>query len=718
MNKKLLYIAVAAFGATALGSCDNEMALPPIAEPESEWVGLENSTVQQIKEQYWQSSLNYNTPVNLTTDDPDTGEEVIVKGRVISSDATSNLYNNIVVRGDDGYAMTIAARPASSKKLADQYPYGAEVYVNLSGICVGRFAGLFQVGAASGTEITFLTNEVLTQHVQANSIGYPSKVDTMSVDIATLSAAKNDVAQLQYYMSQLIRVDGVTFENAGQPFAGGTKFENRYVKDANGGRINVRCNNRATWSKEIIPGGTGAVVGILSYFNNDWQIMPNDAQGFIGFDPAGEAPEPAPGVDPAGDGTLASPYNVAKALEVTNALAADATTATEFYVKGIITSIDEIDTGTYGNATYSIADVENGTAFKIFHGYWLGGAKFTAADQLQAGKEVVVLGKLLNYKGNTPEMAQGNKIVSYDGQTSVTPDPAPGDEPAGEGTLASPYNVAKALEVAKALVADATTDSEIYIKGKISAIKEIETATYGNATYSIVDKDGAEAITVYRGYWFDGAKFTAADQLQTGKEVVVLGKLINFKGNTPQVAQGSKIVSYDGQTSGGTVTPDPEPEPDPEPGPAPDLGEGVAITVGDMPHANGDATGDVTGALTQNGYTITTDKGSGATAPAINVYNGVGTLRVYANNTVNIKGAAMGKIVFTLNTSTGARRYTAFTPSTGKLDPAQASGDASITWTGNSGDVTFTVGATTTLGTESGKPGQVHISAIEIYPVK
>ncbi|MDE6160797.1 MAG: hypothetical protein K2F77_03980, partial [Muribaculaceae bacterium] len=400
MNKKLLYIAVAALGATALGSCDNDMALPPIAEPESEWAGMENSTVQQIKEQYWQSSLNYNTTVGLTTDDPDTGEEVIIKGRVISSDATGNIYNNVVVRGEDGYAMTIAARPASGKKLADQYPYGAEVYVNLSGICVGRYAGLFQVGAASGTEISFLTNEVLTQHVQANSIGYPSKVDTMSVDIATLSAAKNDVAQLQYYMSQLIRIDGVTFENAGQPFAGGAQNENRYVKDANGGRINVRCSNRSTWHNDIIPGGTGAVVGILSYFNNDWQIMLNDAQGCIGFDPTA-TPGPAPGVTPEGEGTQASPYNVAKALEVTNALAADATTDTEVYVKGIIVSVDEIDTGTFGNATYNIADVENGTTFKIFRGYWFDGAKFTAADQLPAGKEVVVLGKLVNFKGNT-----------------------------------------------------------------------------------------------------------------------------------------------------------------------------------------------------------------------------------------------------------------------------------------------------------------------------
>ncbi|MDE6497520.1 MAG: hypothetical protein K2L21_02545, partial [Muribaculaceae bacterium] len=104
------------------------------------------------------------------------------------------------------------------------------------------------------------------------------------------------------------------------------------------------------------------------------------------------------------------------------------------------------------------------------------------------------------------------------------------------------------------------------------------------------------------------------------------------------------------------------------------------------------------------------------TAPAIYTYNGVGTLRLYANNTLNIKGAAMGKIVFTLNTATGAKRYTTFTPNAGSLG-TQATDDASITWTGDSSDVTFTVGATATMGTENGKPGQIHISSIEIYPV-
>ncbi|MDE6485974.1 MAG: choice-of-anchor J domain-containing protein [Muribaculaceae bacterium] len=423
MKKSLLYIAAAALSSVALGACDDDMALPPIAEPESEWVGMENTTVEQVKTDYWQDVNNYNTPVNLNENE----EEIILKGRVISSDATGNIYNNLVVLGEDGYAMTIAARTeSSSKKLADQYPFGSEVYLNLSGLSVGRYAGLFQVGAPSGTEITFLTNAVLVEHLQANSIGYPSSVEPLVVDIATLTEAKNSTEGLRKYMSQLIRIDGVTFQNAGKPFAA-TATENQYVTDAAGARINVRCSNRATWHNDIIPGGAGSVVGILSYFNNDWQILMNDAAtDLIDFDPSA-IPGPAPEVDPEGDGTAASPYNVAAALKVIAAGPA----STEVYVKGIITNLS-IDTS-YGNATYDLVDVIGGESVKAYRGYWFNGDRFTATDQMQNGKEVVVCGVLENYMGNTPEIKQGNKVVSYDGKTSddsstdPTPDPTPSD---------------------------------------------------------------------------------------------------------------------------------------------------------------------------------------------------------------------------------------------------------------------------------------------------
>ena len=103
----------------------------------------------------------------------------------------------------------------------------------------------------------------------------------------------------------------------------------------------------------------------------------------------------------------------------------------------------------------------------------------------------------------------------------------------------------------------------------------------------------------------------------------------------------------------------------------------------------------------------------------MNVYNDVTTLRAYADNTVTIAGAKMAKIVFTLNTGTGSKRYTTFVPNTGELNPAQASGDSSITWVGSADNVTFTVGHDAVLGSDGeSKRGQVHISSIEIIPAE
>ena len=115
--------------------------------------------------------------------------------------------------------------------------------------------------------------------------------------------------------------------------------------------------------------------------------------------------------------------------------------------------------------------------------------------------------------------------------------------PVNESTEANPYTVAKALELAASL--DASTGIEgAYIKGYIVAIKEVSTS-FGNATYTIADAaDATEGLTVFRGLYLNGDKFAAEDQIKVGAEVVVFGKLINYQGKTPELAQGNKIISY------------------------------------------------------------------------------------------------------------------------------------------------------------------------------
>jgi len=105
-----------------------------------------------------------------------------------------------------------------------------------------------------------------------------------------------------------------------------------------------------------------------------------------------------------------------------------------------------------------------------------------------------------------------------------------------------PYTVAEAIARCKAI--GSTSDDIIYYaKGKISSISSIDTGSYGNATFNISD-DGTDgnALTVYRSYFLDNAKFTDASQIEVGDEVVVCGKLVNYKGETPEFS--GKVYIY------------------------------------------------------------------------------------------------------------------------------------------------------------------------------
>lgn len=133
----------------------------------------------------------------------------------------------------------------------------------------------------------------------------------------------------------------------------------------------------------------------------------------------------------------------------------------------------------------------------------------------------------------------------------------------GDGSKDKPYNVAQATAVAKALAADAYTETAVYVKGTVVSLKDPETtiSKYGSITLYISD-DGKEdgQLYIYGLKDVDGAKFTAADKFSAGDVVVLYGKLQNYKGNTPEMATGGQLVSVNGKKP---ETPEPTPDPTP-----------------------------------------------------------------------------------------------------------------------------------------------------------
>lgn len=127
-------------------------------------------------------------------------------------------------------------------------------------------------------------------------------------------------------------------------------------------------------------------------------------------------------------GTLSNPYTPAEAAAAVAGLSWTSNTEYEFtddvYVKGKICKIASGGTftegGSYGNASFFISSDGSGDGeFQVYRALYLGNKKFEAGQtDIQVGDEVIIYGKLMNYKGNTPETVSGKAyLYSLNGKT-------------------------------------------------------------------------------------------------------------------------------------------------------------------------------------------------------------------------------------------------------------------------------------------------------------
>ncbi len=339
-----------------------------------------------------------------------------------------------------------------------------------------------------------------------------------------------------------------------------------YISDdgtANGQFLIYRAlylgNKKYTDGDLLKEGDEVIICGILTNYNGTAETQQNKAylyslngksEGGGGGGATGQAK---------GSGTLSDPYNAAGVIAYINTLGADKESPIDVYIKGNVGSITEQYGTQYGNATFTIVEKgAEGTAFTVFRALYLGNKKYTDGDVLKEGDEVIVCGKVVNYRGNTPETAQGKAyLYSLNGKSEGGGGGGTTGEAKGTGTLADPFNAVAANNYASALASGAKSDKDVYIKGKISRIAnngEFGTQ-YGNATFYISD-DGTtnNEFYVFRTLYLGNKKYdnTSDPNIKVGDEVIIYGKVMNYQGNTPETsANESYIYSLNGKTEGG-----------------------------------------------------------------------------------------------------------------------------------------------------------------------
>lgn len=267
-----------------------------------------------------------------------------------------------------------------------------------------------------------------------------------------------------------------------------------------------------------------------------------------------------------------------------------------------------------------------------------------ASGNASADDQTVVVSATLNEGGNrnatltfTNGMVTKTVKVSQVG-TGVTP----GIPSEGDGTEASPYSASQALAITKDMEKDVQGTNTVYVTGKVAQIKDAYSDQYGNVSFYITD-DGAAAdkndmFLVFRCKYFGNEKFSSADQLKVGDEVVVVGNLINYYGNTPEL-KNSYVIKINGETSGSTVTPPAGGENEGEGGGNEEGGNEDPVT---PPTGDGVYDSNVTWTLGEKAYDNTTD--DYATNVQTALVNGVevanilklGTSKLVGDATINV----------------------------------------------------------------------------------
>lgn len=245
-----------------------------------------------------------------------------------------------------------------------------------------------------------------------------------------------------------------------------------------------------------------------------------------------------------GDGTASDPFNVVALTDFAGKLAQGETADKDVYVKATISQIDSEFSSAFGNATYYISD--DGTTsgqFEVYRGLFIGNKKWADGDtQIKVGDEVVICGKVTNYKG-TLEFASGKSyIVSLNGVTGGAK---------GDGSLADPFNIAGAIAAVNSGVT-----GNVYVEGVVSKIVDGGEfgAKYGNGTFWISD-DGAfynnpaMDFEAYRVLWLGNKKWVEGDgQVSVGDKVVLCGEITKYKSTYETNQNKAYVYSINGKT--------------------------------------------------------------------------------------------------------------------------------------------------------------------------
>ncbi len=378
------------------------------------------------------------------------GSHYIIKGRVISSDYYGNIFKCLYIQDET------AALPMSINQynLYMTHRIGQEVVIDLTGMYVGKYAGMLQLGFPSWYDrgntwqTSFMAAEMFNLHRQYNGNPEPAEIDTIVVANAS-EIAGSSPAELQKWQGQLVRFNNATFVNGGKAtlcaaYQTSVSDEQNQTLNINGGSIVVRTSGYAKFWNTPLPAEPCDVVGLLGYYNGTWQLLLNDVNGLMNIG------------NPTEEGSKNKPYSIEQAIAFANS-GVTTTGWTKGYIVGTVapavtdvTSNDDIswsapfvmDNTVVIAQTPDCRDFTQCIIVPLAEDSKLHEFANLADNPDMLGRELAVQGRFEKSMGMTAIGANSGAPSSFVLEGVDIPSDEPKD---GNGTEEAPYTVTQAI---------------------------------------------------------------------------------------------------------------------------------------------------------------------------------------------------------------------------------------------------------------------------------
>ena len=446
-------------------SCQDDIDAPEPTVPVA--ANKANTTIFDLKKEFWDDATNYIKEIGTKPD----GSHYIVAGRVITSDEGGNIFKSITIQ-DETAALTFSV---NTYNLFLNYRIGQELVVDLTGMYIGKYNGLQQIGwpefyeQGNAWEATFMAPQFFYSHVEPNGLPDASKV--IIHELSSISDIPAGTDGLIAWQSQVVRCNNIKFvpkvdTNTGELVTnfGVYKTNMNQGVELAGQEVTMRVSGYADFVNDPMPTDACDAKFFLSYYGTGWQLM------LMSTDDIYNIGNPSLPV-----GTEDNPYSVTRAIEAIDGGETPAGWISGYIVGTVamevtnVTSNDDIDWGTDAMlaSTVVIADEADCRDFsKCFIVPLPTGSVMREYVAIlnhpeNVGKQLKVLGTLDHYLG-TYGLTGNNGTAAEFRLEGVE---VPGGQPTeGNGTKEAPYSCEKIIALNPQSTTDAV-ESGVWVKG-------------------------------------------------------------------------------------------------------------------------------------------------------------------------------------------------------------------------------------------------------------